>query len=77
MWPRWIEDEDRLCMQFIADVIKSMYNKGYITIDNLYKISEKDVLQLIKNCEDVYIKNAFINFENAPRNSVYKSRFPN
>lgn len=76
LWPRWIEDEDRLCMQFIADVIKSMNIKEYITVDDLYKMSENDVLQLIKNCEDVYIKNAFTNFENATRDSVYKSDFP-
>ncbi len=29
--------------------------KEYITVDDLYKMSENDVLQLIKNCEDVYI----------------------
>ncbi len=28
LWPRWIEDEDRLCMQFIADIVKSMNIKN-------------------------------------------------
>lgn len=76
LWPRWIEDEDRLCMQFIADIIKSMNIKGYITIDDLYNLSEKEVMQLIENCEDNYIKKAFENFKNATRNSVYKSDSP-
>lgn len=73
LWPRWLEDEERLCMQFIADIVKSMYKKGYITIDNLYEFSEKEIIDKIKNCEDLYIRNAFINFEQAQRNLVYKS----
>lgn len=77
LWPRWVEDEDRLCMQFIADIVKSMNMKNYITVDDLYKFSEKEVLQLIQNCEDSYIKNAFENFQNATRKSVYKSDEPN
>ena len=77
LWPRWVEDEDRLCMQFIADIVKSMNIKNYITIDDLYKFSEKEVLQLTQNCGDNYIKNAFKNFQNATRSSVYKSDEPN
>lgn len=77
LWPRWIEDEDRLCMQFIADIVKSMNIKKYITVDDLYKFSEYEVLQLIKRCKDTYIKNAFKNFENATRDLVYKSAIPN
>ena len=64
-------------MQFIADIVKSMNIKGYITVDDLYKFSEKEVLQLIHNCEDNYIKNAFEKFQNATRASVYKSDEPN
>ena len=77
LWPRWIEDEDRLCMQFVADIIKSMNKKGYITVDDLYTLSESEVLQLIKTCDDSSIRNSFNLFENATRNSVYKSDFPN
>ena len=57
--------------------IKSMNIKNYITVDDLYKFSEKEVLQLIQNCEDNYIRNAFKNFQNATRDSVYKSDEPN
>ena len=76
LWPRWCEDEDRLCMQFIADIVKSMNIKKYITIDDLYNLSEKEVINLIKNCEDKYIKEAFTNFQNATTDSVYKSNLP-
>ncbi|MCI8654450.1 MAG: hypothetical protein HFJ48_01030 [Clostridia bacterium] len=77
LWQRWIEDEDRLCMQFIADIVKSMNIKKYITVDDLYKFSEQEILELIKNCDDNYIRNAFKNFQNATRDSVYKSDIPN
>lgn len=77
LWPRWIEDEDRLCMQFIADLVKSMNIKNYITVDDLYRFSEYEVLRLIKKCDDNYIKNAFKNFEDATRDLVYKSDMPN
>ena len=60
-----------------ADIVKSMNIKNYITVDDLYKFSEKEVLQLIQNCEDNYIRNAFKNFQNATRDSVYKSDEPN
>lgn len=55
-----IEDEDKLCMQFIADIVKSMNIKGYITIDDLYNLSEKEVMQLIKTCDDSYIKKMYL-----------------
>lgn len=64
-------------MQFIADIVKSMNIKGYITIDDLCNLSEKEVMQLIKTCDDSYIKNAFIKFQSATRNSVYKKDVPN
>ena len=28
--------------------------KGYISVDDLYNLSEKDVVKLIENCEDSY-----------------------
>lgn len=77
LWPRWVEDEDRACMQFIADIIKSMNIKGYITIDDLYKLSDDEVIKLVKNCDDEYIREAFNNFQKATRDSVYKSDTPN
>lgn len=77
LWTRWCEDEDRTCMQFIADIVKSMNIKGYIKIDDLYNFSEKETLELIRNCEDDYIRQAFNKFEVATRESVYKSDVPN
>ena len=61
-------------MQFLADIVKSMNVKGYLTIDDLYNLSEKEVIEKILNCDDNYIKENFIKFQNAT--SVYGSDTP-
>lgn len=58
-------------MQFLADIVKSMNVKGYITINDLYSLSEKEVIDRILNCEDKYIRENFKKFQNAT--SVYES----
>ena len=51
--------------------------KGYITVDDLYKYSDKKIIQLIQNCDDEYIKDSFKKFQNATRDIAYKSDEPN
>ena len=65
LWPEWVSDKDRTVMQFLADICKSMNVKGYLTIDDLYKYSEKEIIEKILNCNDSYLRSAFINFQNA------------
>lgn len=67
-------DNNRTVMQFFADIIKSMNIKGYVTIDDLYKLSDKDIINKIKNCNDSYIKESFAKFQNAT--SVFGSEIP-
>ena len=67
-------DNNRTVMQFFADIVKSMNIKGYITIDDLYELSEKSVIDKIINCEDNYIKESFKKFQNAT--SIYVSDVP-
>ena len=71
LWPKWISKEDKTVMQFLADIVKSMNVKGYITINDLYSLSEKEVIDRILNCEDKYIRENFKKFQNAT--SVYES----
>lgn len=71
LWPRWVSDEDRIVMQFLADMCKSMNNAGYLTIDDLYNLSEEEVINKILNCEDKYLAEIFKKFMNT--NKVYKS----
>ena len=74
IWPEWISDEDRTVMQFIADIVKSMNAKGYLTIDDLYNLSEQEIIDRILNCEDKYIRDNFIKFQNAT--SIFWSDTP-
>lgn len=71
LWPEWVSDKDRTVMQFLADICKSMNVKGYLTIDDLYNYSEEEIINKILNCEDNYLSDSFINFQNAK--VVYKS----
>ena len=64
LWPEWISDKDRIAMQLIADICKSMNIKGYLSIDDLYTLSEEEVINKIINCEDKYISDTFIKFSN-------------
>ena len=71
LWPEWVSDKDRTVMQFIADICKSMSIAGYLTIDDLYDYSEKEIIDKILNCADTYLSNGFKNFQKASQ--VYKS----
>ena len=35
-------------MQFYADIVKSMNIKGYLTVDDLYNLSETQIIKKIK-----------------------------
>ena len=60
-------DENRTVMQFFADIVKSLNVKKFISVDDLYNMSEEDVCNLILNCGDEYLKQSFIKFKNATR----------
>lgn len=64
LWPLWIRSEDTLTMYFFADIIEKMYNKNYITKNELYELSEQEVIKVITNCKDEKISNSFNKFMN-------------
>lgn len=74
LWPEWISDKDRTVMQFLADMCKSMNNAGYLTIDDLYTLSESEIIDKFLNCEDTYLSESFKKFQNA--DAVYQSDIP-
>ena len=74
VFARYDDDNARTVMQFWADIIKSMNVKGYITVDDLYELSEQDVIKKIQNCDDEYIKKSFAKFLNVT--SSYGSDLP-
>ena len=80
IWPFWIDNDDVISMQFIADVVKKMSEEGYLTKNDLYVLSEDEVINKIENCKDGHISSCFKKFENTtniietdvkPKNDCY------
>lgn len=67
LWPAWVDNKDRAVMKFFADMCKSMNVAGFLTVDDLYNLSEKEVIEKMKNCKDEYLSNAFKKFQLADR----------
>ena len=64
LWPLWVRSEDTITMYFFADIIKKMYNEKYITKNDLYQLSEQQIIDLIKNCKNKRISKSFNKFMN-------------
>lgn len=62
LWPLWISGEDIITMYFFADIIKKMYDGKHISKEDLYQLSEQEIINLIINCRDENISNQFKNF---------------
>lgn len=71
LWPLWISKEDKLTMQFFADVLKEMSQKQMIFKQDLYTYSEQEIIEKIKHCGDTRIEKAFEQFQNARK--IYES----
>lgn len=64
LWPHWIDNDDKIVMQFIADILQAMINGEYISIDDLYKLSENEVINHILECPNRNIAESFRKFQN-------------
>ena len=67
IWPFWISNEDKLAMQFLADTVKKMSEKKFLTKEDLYTLSEKEVIDKIENCPDEKIRNGFRLFQKSTK----------
>jgi HD superfamily phosphohydrolase len=59
LWPLWIRSEDTIIMYFLADIIKIMCDENYMTPKDLYELSEQEIINLIKNCDNKEISERF------------------
>lgn len=64
LWPLWISSKDTITMYFFADIIEKMYKEKYITKKDLYELSEQEIINMIKNCQDKEISDLFNKFMN-------------
>ena len=74
LWPLWGSNEDKLAMQFLADIVKRMSKENFLTKKDLYTLSEQEVINKIENCKNKEIAKCFKLFENSTR--VYESDEP-
>ncbi len=72
LWPEWVSDKDRTVMQFLADMCKSLNKINKLDIDDLYLLSEAEVINKFKKCGDKYLENAWKEFSNCDK--VLKSK---
>ena len=61
----YIENRTKFSMQFLADIMKKMSEKNLITKEDLYKLSESEVIKKIENCEQDNISKCFEVWKNA------------
>ena len=71
LWPEWISSKDRVLLQFLADLCKSLNKINELSIDDLYTLTEEEIINKFKNSKDLYIQKAWNNFINTDK--VYTS----
>lgn len=54
-------------MQFLADIMKKMSQRNLISIDDLYSLSEKEIIEKIENCNYDNISECFNIWRNATK----------
>lgn len=65
MWSLFQSNEDKIVMQFFADIIAYIINCGIIEEEDLYRYSELEIINFIENCGVKEIQDAFFHFRNA------------
>lgn len=63
MWYMFQSNKDKLVMQFWADIIKTLIAYHILHEDELYKLSESEIISLIQHCGINEIENAFASFQ--------------
>lgn len=63
----YITNETKLSMQFLVDIIKKMNQIGLINKKDLYKLSEKEIINKIEKCENDNISKLFDMWKNTTK----------
>ena len=58
-------DKSRVILQFMADMLQSMINSGYLNNDDLYVMSEREINDWILSCGDRSLSEAFRQYQRA------------
>lgn len=61
----YIRSKTKFSMQFLADILKKMTEKNLLTINDLYNLSEKEIIEKIEKCDYCSINKCFDIWKNA------------
>lgn len=67
----YMDNKTKLSMQFLSDIIKKMHNQNLINKNDLYNLSEKEIIQKIEKCKNDNISENFKKWENTTK--IYES----
>lgn len=70
LWPEWMHEPNKVYMQFLADMCASVESIGKLTVNDLYTLSEQEVISKIENCGDSYLEDCFHKFRTRKRIDV-------
>ena len=65
------EDRTRYSMQFLADIMKKLNEENLVTLEDLYKLKDKDIIEIIRNSK---YKNVYEIWEKAKKVKVSPSK---
>lgn len=79
LWPNWIDNSNKVTMQFIADICKEMIDSDFLNADDLYKLSDLEVIDKIINHSNARISDRWMKFVNCTEayssNSLIKDKY--
>ncbi len=79
LFANYHSNEARASLQFLADIIHSMIVKEYLSPDDLYTMSEREIIDWILSCGDRTISEAFRQYQRATTvfssNTIKKDRY--
>lgn len=67
----YMNADTKFCMQFVADTMRQMSDKGLVTVKDLYTSTEVEIIEKIENCKEGNIAGNFQKWREA--NTVYES----
>ena len=72
----YMDDKRRFTMQFLADIMKRMSEEKIITIDDLYELSEEEIINMIKLCKQYNIAECFDIWQNGTEVKTSEKEIP-
>jgi hypothetical protein len=70
-------DADNYMMLLLSKIVKHSIRSGYITYNDLYKYSEREILEILKSVKDDYLTEAFFKFEKIKKENIHSFTIKN